>query len=118
MKNAFLKKSCTKCSGETSHRPCLKSEIEIWINSPEVSNSVFLLYVQVEDYENILKSGCQPLASTSYKTFIAVSFNQIKPTLLKGLEGENLTLKAAVLGVVTNYCLTCLFEDRRKLTIS
>ena len=28
MKNAFLKKSCTKCSGETSHRPCLKSEIE------------------------------------------------------------------------------------------
>ena len=37
---------------------------------------------------------------------------------MKGLEGENLTLKAAVVGVVTNYCLTCLSEDRRKLTIS
>ena len=59
MKNAFLKKSCTKCSGETSHRPCLKSEIE-HISGLTVLKfqTVFLLYVQVEDYENILKSGC------------------------------------------------------------
>ena len=34
----------------------------------EVSYSLFLLYVQVEDYQNISKLRRLPLAFTSYKT--------------------------------------------------
>ena len=34
----------------------------------EVSYSLFLLYVQVEDYQNIVKLRRRPLAFTSYKT--------------------------------------------------
>ena len=57
MTNIFLEKSCTKCGGETT--PTLfpkKSQLSISRDQQsEVLYSSFLLYVQVEDYQNTLK---------------------------------------------------------------
>ena len=36
---------------------------------PGVSYSLFLLYLQVKDYQNILKLKCKSLAYTLYKAF-------------------------------------------------
>ena len=36
----------------------------------KVLNSLFLLYIQAEDYRNIMKLKCKPLGFTSYKTFL------------------------------------------------
>ena len=38
-----------------------------WLS--KVSYSLFLLYIQVESYQNILKLSCRPLAFTSRKAF-------------------------------------------------
>ena len=60
MRNIFLKKSCTKCGGLTSPRQLFKkSKLSISLDQQsEVSYSLLLLYVQVEDYQNILKLRC------------------------------------------------------------
>ena len=42
----------------------------LWINSLEILYSLFSLYVQVQDYQNILKLRCQPLAFISYTAFL------------------------------------------------
>ena len=41
----------------------------LWINSPECYKILFLLYVQVEVYQNILKLRSRPLIFTFCKTF-------------------------------------------------
>ena len=60
MRNIFLEKSCTKCGEETSPRLFFeKSILSISLDQQfEVPYSLFLLYVQVEDYQNILKLRC------------------------------------------------------------
>ena len=70
MRNIFLEKSYTECGGKTSPGPfSKKSELSIlrsqnWdLQSTILYN--FLLYIQVEDYRNILKLRCSPLAFTT-----------------------------------------------------
>ena len=60
MRNIFLKKSCTACSGVTRPRPFLKkSKLNICLDQQsEVLYSLFLLYAQLEDYQTILKLRC------------------------------------------------------------
>ena len=60
MRNIFLEKSCIKYGGRTSPRPFhKKSELSISLDQhSDVLNSLFLLYVQVEGYLNILKLRC------------------------------------------------------------
>ena len=69
--NIFLEKSCTKCVGETIPRSFFK-ELKLSISldqQSEVSYSLFLLYVEVEDYKNIFKLRGGPLGFTSFKVF-------------------------------------------------
>ena len=49
MRSIFLEKSYTKCGRETSPRPPLDQQYEI-------SYSLLLLYIKVEEYQNILKN--------------------------------------------------------------
>ena len=59
------KKSYTKWGGEISLKP-KKSEFSMsWDQQTEVLHSLFLLYVQVEGSQKILKLRCRPLAFTS-----------------------------------------------------
>ena len=57
MRDIFLKKSCAKGGRKTSSKPFFeKSKLRISVDQrPEVSCSLFLLYAQVENYQNILK---------------------------------------------------------------
>ena len=57
MRKIFHEKSCTQYDAETSHRSFLKkSKFNIYVHrQSEVSYSLFLVYVQIEDYRNILK---------------------------------------------------------------
>ena len=69
--NIFLEKSCTKCVGETIPRSFFK-ELKLSISldqQSKVSYSLFLLYVEVEDYKNIFKLRGGPLGFTSFKVF-------------------------------------------------
>ena len=52
LRNIFLEKLCTKCGGETSPRPFFKKlQLSISLDQQfQVSHSLLLLYVQVEDY--------------------------------------------------------------------
>ena len=56
-RNIFLEKSYTKYGGETSPRQFFKkSKLSIFLDQQsEHLYSLFLLYVRVEDYQNILK---------------------------------------------------------------
>ena len=73
MRNIFPEKSYTKCGGEDSPRPFYQKNQNwtiLWIcllianQQPEILQSLFPLYVQVEVYQNILKLRCWPLATT------------------------------------------------------
>ena len=69
MRNFFLGKWYIKCNGETSPGPFtkilkLRKSLD---QQSELLCSLFLLCAQVEDYQNILKLRCWPLASSSYK---------------------------------------------------
>ena len=74
MINIFHEKLCTNCGGETNFSSFFKkSKLSMSLDQQsEVSDSLFLLYVQVEDYQNILKPKCWPLAFTSYKVFFTI----------------------------------------------
>ena len=70
MRNIFLEKSSTKCEGETNPRTFFtKSKVNISLDQrSEFPYSLFSLYVQeVENYQNMLKLKCWPLAFNSYK---------------------------------------------------
>ena len=54
MRNIFLEKSNTKCCGEATTRPFYKSLDQ----QSEMLKSLFLFYVQVEVYQDILKLKC------------------------------------------------------------
>ena len=60
MRNIFLEKSYTKCGGENSSRLFYKkSKLRISLDQQsEMLYRLFLLYVQVEVYQNILKLRC------------------------------------------------------------
>ena len=59
MRNIFLEKSYTNCVGETRPRPFLKKiKIEHISGLPVGSCTVFVLFVKVEDYQNLLKLRC------------------------------------------------------------
>ena len=72
MINIFLEKLYTKCDGEAILRSYSKKIKIEYISGSIVSNFIqFVLIVyQVEDYCNILKLSCRPLAFTLYKTFV------------------------------------------------
>ena len=69
MRNIFLEKSCTNGGAEISPRPFFKkSKLSVSLDQQsEVSYRLFILYLQVEDYQNILKLWCSPFPFTSYK---------------------------------------------------
>ena len=72
MRNIFLKKPYAKWCEETSPRRISKN-LQVIIPLEQLSGilcSLFLLYVQVDEYQNILELRCWPLAFTSYKTFL------------------------------------------------
>ena len=72
MRDIFLEKSYTKGGGEASLR--LVSEKSKLSSSPDQACKVRLQLVsivcQIEDYRNILKLSCRPLAFTLYKAFL------------------------------------------------
>ena len=59
MRNIFLEKSYTNYAGEASPRSLYKkSKLSIYLDQKsEILYSLLLLYVQTEDYQNILKLG-------------------------------------------------------------
>ena len=67
IRNIFPEKSYKKCGGETSPRPKLSISLDQLFKA--LNKFVFLVY-QVEDYQNIFKLSCKPLAFTSYKAFL------------------------------------------------
>ena len=70
-RNVFLKRWYRKCGGETSLKPfCKISKWGISLDQHSARlHSLFLLYVQVEGYQSILKLRCWPLTFTSSKAF-------------------------------------------------
>ena len=72
MTNIFLLKSYARYCGETIPRPYSHGQRHnrpyLWINSLKIQ---FIFIVsQVQDYRNLLKLSCRPLAFTSYKAFL------------------------------------------------
>ena len=57
MKNIFLEKSYTKCSGDISSSPfSKKTKLGISLDQwSEILHSLFVFYIQVKDYQNMLK---------------------------------------------------------------
>ena len=66
MGKSFQDKSYKKYGGEASPRPFYKkSELSISLDQQsEIIYSSFWWYVQADDYQNILKLRCWPLAFT------------------------------------------------------
>ena len=64
MRRIFLEKQCIKCGEKLVPRPfAKKAKFSISLDQQsEVLCSLFLLYVQVDCYRNVLKLGCRPLA--------------------------------------------------------
>ena len=60
MSNIFLEKSYRRCGGETNPRQFFKKlDLSISLGQQsEASHNLFLLYIQAEDYKNILKLRC------------------------------------------------------------
>ena len=60
IRNIFLEKSYTKSSGEASPRPFYKkSKLSVSVDDQsEMLQNLFLLFDQVEAYQNILKLRC------------------------------------------------------------
>ena len=70
MRNIFLKKSYTKCVGETVRPISKKSKMSMSLDQQsEVLYSLLLYYVQVEHCQSLLKLRYLPLAFTLYKAF-------------------------------------------------
>ena len=72
MRKILFEKSCTSCKGETSPRPFRKqSELSIslgqQVSSSEMLESSFLLHIQVDVYQKILKLKYWPLVFTLNK---------------------------------------------------
>ena len=59
-RSLFLKKSFSKYTVETSRKPLFKkSKFDILLDpQSEVSYNLFILQVQVKDYQNMLKLRC------------------------------------------------------------
>ena len=66
-----MRKIFLECGGESSTRPFYKKlKLNMSQNEqPKMLYSLFLLYVQVEVYQSILKLKCWPLSLTLYKAF-------------------------------------------------
>ena len=71
MKTIFLEKSYEKLGGKTNPRLFpKKSKLSISLDQQsKVLYNLLLLYVQIEDYRNILKLKFRLVNFTSYKTF-------------------------------------------------
>ena len=72
LRNILLEASCKKSPVETLFPdPFLKDQtwVYLWIDSLRFYTVSFFV-CQVEDYQNILKLSCRPLAFTSYKAFL------------------------------------------------
>ena len=71
IRNIFLEKSYTKSSGEASPRPFYKkSKLSVSVDDQsEMLQNLFLLYDQVEAYQNIFKLRYWPFVFTPYKAF-------------------------------------------------
>ena len=70
----FFENSYTKCDEDTIPRPFFKKKK---IKIKHISESVYYSFIQlvfivcqVDDYQNILKLSCRPLAFTTYKAFL------------------------------------------------
>ena len=72
MRNIFLENSYTKWGGETSSRPfSKKTKLSIFLDKQsEHLYSLLSLYVQIVEYQLILKLRRWPLAFTLYKAFL------------------------------------------------
>ena len=72
MRNIFFEQSFSKCGGEASPRPFnKKSKLSLSLDQQSgMLQSLFLLYAQVEVYQNILKLRCWPLAFTLNKSIL------------------------------------------------
>ena len=69
MRNIFLKKSYTKCDGETSPRPFSeKLKFSVSLDQQcKICYSFFLLYAKLRAIETLkLSCNCKPLSLTSY----------------------------------------------------
>ena len=71
-RNIFLKKSYTRFGEKLFSDSFLKNEnwAYPWINCLKFCTVCLFIVFQVEDYQNILKLICRPLAFTSYKFFL------------------------------------------------
>ena len=70
MKNIFLKKSYTKCDGQTILRPFSKtSNLSLSLRQYSFIQFTFIV-CQAEGYRNILKLSCRPLTCTFFETFL------------------------------------------------
>ena len=73
IRNIFIRKLYAKFEDKLIPDPFLKNENWAYLSldqQSEILYSIFLLYIQVEDYRNILKLTSWPLAFTSYQAFL------------------------------------------------
>ena len=71
MKNIFLAKSYSKCGGEACPRNFYKkSKLSIYLDhQSEILYSLFLSYVYMNVYQNIVKLWCWSIALALFKAF-------------------------------------------------
>ena len=71
MKNIFLAKSYSKCGGEACPRNFYKkSKVSIYLDQQsEILYSLFLSYVYMNIYQNIVKLWCWSIALALFKAF-------------------------------------------------
>ena len=65
MTNIILEKTYAKCGGETTPTPIPKNKIKHIFGSTAWNFIQFLLYIQIEKYQNILRLRCWTLVFTS-----------------------------------------------------
>ena len=113
----FLEKSYTKHGGETSPRTFFKKLcLSIYLEQQfKVLYSLFLLHVQVEDFQNISKLRCWPFAFISYKAFDRRSLELVSlclnscMILLYSIYWPNFIVWFVLLEIMSSVCIAVCF---------
>ena len=107
IRNIFIRKLYAKFEEKLIPDPFLKNENWAYLSldqQSEILYNIFLLYIQVEDYRNILKLTSWPLAFTSYQAFLKnkkrskTNLFVVFPTLLLKNNVSHVILLLEILG--------------------
>ena len=94
MRNIFLKNSCWECGRKTNPRPFFRKS-NLSISLDQEFHSLFLLYAQVEHYQNIETTSCKAFSKNKKRSGISL--------LLHFLHGFWRKFSLSLISI--NYCL-------------